>query len=121
MKRRFLPQRASSKRALATISRPRAGGKSHREPLDLPACKGCAGWRKRLATLDRVANPHYVPPMHKLKLVVTRPLAASGPKGNKPMAADIFSTLDWSEPPKDMSKTLRALWRLKRGGRRAGP
>jgi len=74
-----------------------------------------------LATLDRVVNPHYVPPMHKLKLVVTRPLAASGPKGNKPMAADIFSTLDWSEPPKDMSKPLQALWWLKRGELRVGP
>lgn len=37
------------------------------------------------------------------------------------MAQDVFSTLDWSEPPKDMSKPLQALWWVKKGGLRVGP
>jgi hypothetical protein len=37
------------------------------------------------------------------------------------MGSDIFSTLDWSEPPKDMSKPLQALWWLKKGSLRVGP
>lgn len=36
------------------------------------------------------------------------------------MAVDIFTTLDWSEPPKDMSKPLQALWWLKKGELRVG-
>ena len=36
------------------------------------------------------------------------------------MAVDIFTTLDWSEPPKDMSKPLQALWWLKKGSFRVG-
>lgn len=35
--------------------------------------------------------------------------------------ADIFSTLDWSQPPKDMSKPLQALWWIKKGSFRIGP
>jgi hypothetical protein len=58
--------------------------------------------------------------MHKLKLVETGPQAESGPTKVPVMAADIFSTLDWSEPPKDMSKPLQALWWLKKGGFRVG-
>ena len=37
------------------------------------------------------------------------------------MAIDIFTTLDWSEPPKDMGKPLQALWWLKKGELRVGP
>ena len=37
------------------------------------------------------------------------------------MAADIFTSLDWSEPPKDMGKALQALWWLKKGNLRVGP
>jgi len=35
--------------------------------------------------------------------------------------ADIFSTLDWSQPPKDMTKPLQALWWIKKGSFRTGP
>jgi hypothetical protein len=71
--------------------------------------------------LDCFGIPHYLRPMRNLKLVVTRRMAASGPTGYSPMASDIFVTLDWSEPPKDMSKPLQALWWLKKGELRVGP
>ena len=35
--------------------------------------------------------------------------------------ADVFTTLDWSAPPKDMSKPLQALWWMKKGELRVGP
>ena len=35
--------------------------------------------------------------------------------------ADVFTTLDWSAPPKDMSKPLQAMWWIKKGGFRVGP
>ena len=35
--------------------------------------------------------------------------------------ADVFTTLDWSAPPKDLSKPLQALWWLKKGGLKVGP
>ncbi|HEX5443520.1 MAG TPA: hypothetical protein VFW87_06815 [Pirellulales bacterium] len=59
--------------------------------------------------------------MQKLKLVevpAARP-AATGGRGS--MATDIFSSLDWSAPPKDMSKPLQALWWAKKGGLHIGP
>jgi hypothetical protein len=68
-----------------------------------------------------VAVPHYLRGMHKLKLVVAPPLATPGPTGTSPMTVDIFTSLDWSEPPKDMSKPLQALWWIKKGGLRVGP
>jgi hypothetical protein len=34
---------------------------------------------------------------------------------------DVVSTLDWSEPPKDLSGPLQALWWLKKGGLVVGP
>jgi hypothetical protein len=34
---------------------------------------------------------------------------------------DIFATEDWSEPPKNMSKPLQALWLIRKGGYRVGP
>ena len=37
------------------------------------------------------------------------------------MAVDIFTSLDWSEPPKDLSMPLQALWWLKKGEFRVGP
>jgi hypothetical protein len=37
------------------------------------------------------------------------------------MADDIFSSLDWSQPPKDMTKPLQALWWIKKGQLRVGP
>ena len=37
------------------------------------------------------------------------------------MAEDVFSTLDWSQPPSGLSKPLQALWWLKKGGLRVGP
>ncbi len=37
------------------------------------------------------------------------------------MAEDVFSTLDWSQPPKTLSLPLQALWWLKKGGLRTGP
>ena len=74
-----------------------------------------------MVALDCAAVPHYLRPMHKLKLVVTRPVAASGPTGILPMAIDIFTTIDWSEPPKDMGMPLQALWWLKKGELRVGP
>ena len=37
------------------------------------------------------------------------------------MADDIFSSLDWSQPPKDMTKPLQALWWVKKGQLRVGP
>jgi len=33
---------------------------------------------------------------------------------------DVFSTLDWSAPPKSLSLPLQALWWLKKGGLRSG-
>jgi hypothetical protein len=36
------------------------------------------------------------------------------------MGQDVFSTLDWSAPPKDMSKPLQAMWWLKKGALRVG-
>ena len=35
--------------------------------------------------------------------------------------ADVFTTLDWSAPPKDMSKPLQALWWIKKGELKVGP
>jgi len=58
--------------------------------------------------------------MHKLKLV-ERPALAVASDRKRPMADDIFSTLDWSAPPKDMTKPLQALWWVKKGGLRVGP
>ncbi|MCD7061153.1 hypothetical protein [Pelagibacterium xiamenense] len=37
------------------------------------------------------------------------------------MASNIFTTLDWSEPPKDLSLPLQALWWVKKGEFRMGP
>ena len=37
------------------------------------------------------------------------------------MADDVFTTLDWANPPKDMTKPLQALWWVKKGGLRMGP
>ena len=37
------------------------------------------------------------------------------------MSQDVFSTLDWSAPPRDMSKPLQAMWWLKKGSLRVGP
>ena len=37
------------------------------------------------------------------------------------MAAEVFTTLDWSAPPKDMTKPLQALWWAKKGGLKVGP
>jgi len=34
---------------------------------------------------------------------------------------DVFTTLDWSEPPKTLSQPQKALWWLKKGGLRVGP
>jgi hypothetical protein len=73
-----------------------------------------------VAALDCAAFPHYFRVMHKWKLVMTPPAEAPGPTGTSPMAAEIFTTLDWSEPPKDMSKPLQALWWLKKGEFRIG-
>src|SRR5690606_40476340 len=58
------------------------------------------------AALDCAADPAYLRPMHKLKLVVTRPPAPSGPTGISPMAVDIFTTLDWSEPPRSEARRV---------------
>jgi len=38
-----------------------------------------------------------------------------------PTMPDVFSTLDWSEPPKDMTKPLQALWWIRKGGFVVGP
>ena len=35
--------------------------------------------------------------------------------------ADVFTTLDWSAPPKDMSKPLQAMWWIKKGSFKVGP
>ena len=35
--------------------------------------------------------------------------------------ADIFSTADWRDVPKDMSKPLQALWWIRKGEFRVGP
>src|SRR5690606_23025885 len=99
---------ALSRKARVATSRQSPGGKPAKTLHDPPP-------------LDRGANPPYLAPMHKLKLVVTPPRAASGPTRVSPMAADIFTSLDWSEPPKDMSKPLQALWWLKKGELRVGP
>ena len=37
------------------------------------------------------------------------------------MADDIFTSLDWSAPPKDMTKPLQALWWAKKGELKVGP
>lgn len=37
------------------------------------------------------------------------------------MATDIFSSADWSAPPKDMSLALQALWWIRKGNFRIGP
>ncbi len=37
------------------------------------------------------------------------------------MSVDIFTSEDWSQPPKDMSKPLQALWWIRKGGYRVGP
>ena len=37
------------------------------------------------------------------------------------MADDIFSTADWRDVPKDMSKPLQALWHIRKGEFRVGP
>lgn len=37
------------------------------------------------------------------------------------MADDIFTSLDWSAPPKSLSLPLQALWWLKKGGLIMGP
>lgn len=37
------------------------------------------------------------------------------------MAADIFSSADWSAPPRDMSLPLQALWWIRKGNFRIGP
>jgi len=37
------------------------------------------------------------------------------------MAEDVFSTQDWSEPPKNMTKPLQAMWWIKKGQLRVGP
>ena len=36
------------------------------------------------------------------------------------MSADIFTSEDWSAPPKDMSKPLQALWWIRKGEFRVG-
>jgi len=57
-----------------------------------------------------------------LKLVEVAGAAKPDTKGKSKMAdADIFSTLDWSEPPKNMSKPLQAMWFIKKGEFRIGP
>jgi hypothetical protein len=35
--------------------------------------------------------------------------------------ADIFSSSEWSQPPKDMTKPLQALWWIRKGEFRVGP
>ncbi len=37
------------------------------------------------------------------------------------MADDIFSTADWKDVPRDMSKPLQALWWIRKGEFRVGP
>ena len=37
------------------------------------------------------------------------------------MSVDIFTSEDWSAPPKDMSKPLQALWWIRKGEYRVGP
>ena len=37
------------------------------------------------------------------------------------MADDIFSTAEWRDVPKDMSKPLQALWWVRKGEFRVGP
>ena len=37
------------------------------------------------------------------------------------MSVDIFTSEDWSQPPKDMSKPLQALWWIRKGEYRVGP
>jgi hypothetical protein len=34
---------------------------------------------------------------------------------------DVFTSLDWSAPPKDMTKPLQALWWAKKGELKVGP
>jgi hypothetical protein len=58
--------------------------------------------------------------MRKLRLVETpvRPVVSFGRIASM---ADVFTTLDWSAPPKDMSKPLQALWWIRKGEFRVGP
>jgi hypothetical protein len=58
--------------------------------------------------------------MRRLKLVELPAAAVAGTKRDHAMA-DIFTSLDWSSPPKDMSKHLQALWWVKKGGLKVGP
>ncbi|WP_192895639.1 hypothetical protein [Arsenicitalea aurantiaca] len=37
------------------------------------------------------------------------------------MSEDVFSTQDWSQPPKSLSLPLQALWWIKKGGMIMGP
>lgn len=37
------------------------------------------------------------------------------------MAANIFTSSDWSEPPKELSPPLQALWWVRKGDMRMGP
>lgn len=37
------------------------------------------------------------------------------------MSADIFTSEDWSQPPRDMSKPLQAMWWIRKGAFRVGP
>jgi hypothetical protein len=58
--------------------------------------------------------------MRKLRLVdlPAKPVVSFQRIGSM---ADVFTTLDWSAPPKDMSKPLQALWWIKKGGLKVGP
>jgi hypothetical protein len=58
--------------------------------------------------------------MHKLRLVDMPAFPAAGSGGLVSMA-DVFTTLDWSAPPKDLTKPLQALWWVKKGSLRVGP
>lgn len=40
--------------------------------------------------------------------------------GGKGLGADVFSSGDWSEPPKNLSLALQALWWIRKGGYRTG-
>jgi hypothetical protein len=58
--------------------------------------------------------------MRKLRLVdlPAKPVVSFQRIGSM---ADVFTTLDWSAPPKDMSKPLQALWWIKKGELKVGP
>lgn len=58
--------------------------------------------------------------MRELRLVETAKPPQAEPNTVFVMS-EVNSTLDWSEPPKDLTKPLQALWWLKKGGLVVGP